>query len=301
MSTDLASRPVIGLDIGGTKLLAALVAGDGTVVAERRAPTPARSGPRSVLDDAARLVAELDVAPDAPLGVGSAGTIDPSTGVVRYATASLPGWAGTRLRDELAGRTGRRTVVDNDVNAAALGEWWVGAGRACSTVLLAAVGTGVGGGLVDAGVVSRGRGGAGLDIGHVVATDAKDPCGCGRTGHLEAVASGTALGRAYAEATGIDASGADVARRAQQGDEVARRVLERAGNVLGRTVAGVVGLLDPDVVVLAGGAAESLMVHASTAFEAERLAPYARCRLVPGELGPHAVAIGAARMALEDA
>ncbi|MBO4206938.1 ROK family protein, partial [Micromonospora echinofusca] len=126
------SGAAVGVDIGGTKTVAALVAADGTVRERRQAPTPAGAGPVAVLDTAARLAAEL-LPGDGPgptvVGVGTAGTVEPATGTIRYATASLPGWTGTRVADELAGRLARPVRVVNDVHAAALGECWVGAAR----------------------------------------------------------------------------------------------------------------------------------------------------------------------------
>ncbi len=289
----------IGLDIGGTKIAAALVDNHGTVLARRHSPTPATAGSTAILDAAAELVDDLAAAA-LPVGIGSAGTIDPETGSVRYATSSLPDWAGVRLRDQMEVRTGRQVVVDNDVNAAALGEWWVGAGRDHSRVLLVAVGTGVGGGFVDGGHVYRGGRGLGMDVGHLLVTETDELCGCGRTGHLEAVSSGTAIGRAYAAATGRVATGRVVADRAATGDVAARRVLDRAATLLGRAVAGLVATVEPDLVVLTGGAASSLIDTAVRAYESERIAAYRQCSLVGGQLGGDAVMVGAARRVLED-
>lgn len=289
----------IGLDIGGTKLLASLVTSDGTVVARRRAPTPAAEGPVAVLDAAAQLIAELQAPATLAVGVGSAGTIDGAGGIVRYATDSLPGWAGTPIRDEIARRTKRRVVVENDVNAAAIGESWVGAGREHDRVLLIAAGTGLGGGLVDAGTICRSASGAGLDVAHLPVTEASDLCGCGRTGHLEAVASGTAVARNYTRRTAQLVAGADVARRAAGGDVDALAVIERAGITLGRALAGLVAVLYPDIVVLTGGAVEPMIPHTLRAFDSEVLPHYDSTPVVPGERGGDAVAVGAAKLAME--
>lgn len=296
------SEAVVGVDIGGTKTAAALVGPDGAVLARRRAPTPARSGPAAVLDTAARLAADLlDAAGPGPVGVGTAGTVDPATGTIRYATDSLPGWTGTPVVDALAGRLGRPVRVTNDVNAAALGECWAGATRGCRDVLLVAVGTGLGGAIVRDGRIEDGARGAAGEVAHLPAPGAERlRCGCGRYGHLEAIASGTGLAAAYAEQTGSPVTGQAVAERAAAGDVAARQVRDRAGAALGAALAGLVALLDPQAVVLAGGAADTLLPAASTAYAAELPAGWADVPLLPAALGADAVVVGAARLALAE-
>ncbi|MFE9203474.1 ROK family protein [Micromonospora sp. NPDC007230] len=290
---------MIGIDIGGTKTAAALVGPDGKVLQRREAPTPARSGPEAVLDTAAGQAAELLGLADAgPVGVGTAGTVDPATGHIRYSTDSLPGWTGTPVADALAARLGREVRVTNDVNAAALGECWAGAGRGRAHVLLVAAGTGLGGAVVRNGRVEAGARGAAGEVAHLPAPGAERlRCGCGRYGHLEAIASGTGLAAAYAIETGDRVSGRAVADRAAAGDAVARQVVDRAGAVLGAVLAGLVALLDPDAVLVAGGAAGALLPAASAAYAAELPAGWADVPLLPAALGADAVVVGAARLA----
>ncbi|MFG2101085.1 ROK family protein [Micromonospora echinaurantiaca] len=293
---------MVGVDIGGTKTAAAVVGPDGAVLARRRAPTPARSGPAAVLDTAARLAADLlDAAGPGPVGVGTAGTVDPATGTIRYATDSLPGWTGVPVVDALARRLGRPVRVTNDVNAAALAECWAGAARGCRDVLLVAVGTGLGGAIVRDGRIEDGARGAAGEVAHLPAPGAERlRCGCGRYGHLEAIASGTGLAAAYAEQTGSPVTGQAVAKRAAAGDVAARQVRDRAGAALGAALAGLVALLDPQAVVLAGGAAATLLPTASTAYAAELPAGWADVPLLPAALGADAVVVGAARLALAE-
>ncbi|MET7858224.1 ROK family protein [Streptomyces sp. NPDC005318] len=289
--------PHLGVDIGGTKIHAALVAERGRVVDHATADTPAAAGPVAVLDAAAALA--LRIGGSGTVGVGAAGTIDPATGAVSYATDSLPGWAGTRVAQELASRLGRPVVVDNDVNAGALGEAWCGAARGLSEVLVVAAGTGLGGALLRNGRIEHGaRGGAG-ELAHMpVPWGSELRCGCGRTGHLEGVASGTGLSRAYRSRTGRRLCGRAVAARAAEGDAIARAVVTTAGQALGRTLAGLVALLDPHAVILAGGAAETLLPPTTEAYEAELLPPFRHIPLLLTELGGDAVAVGAARLAM---
>lgn len=294
--------PYLGIDIGGTKTLAVLVTPAGELVGRTRAPTPARRGPAAVLDTAADLAGQLltDGALAGPVvGVGSAGTIDPGSGTVRYATDALPGWAGTRLAAELADRLGRPVRADNDVRAAALGEYWRGAGRPYRRILLVAVGTGLGAGLVSDGRVEHGARGAAGAVAHLPTPAAERlRCGCGRYGHLEAIASGTGLAAGYAQATGERVTGVEVARRATLGDAAAGTVLDRAGEALGRALAGLVALLDPEAVLLAGGAADPLRTRAAEAYAAELLPGWAHVPLLAAALGDDAVAVGAARLAM---
>ncbi|MEH1015321.1 ROK family protein [Micromonospora sp. CPCC 206060] len=306
----------VGIDIGGTKTVAALVDAAGTVRERRQAATPAGAGPAAVLDTAARLARELLPAtgggasgpvgvgnsgsgPAPAVGVGTAGTVDPVDGTIRYATDSLPGWAGTRVTDELAGRLGRPVRVVNDVNAAALGECWVGAARGRRDVLLVAVGTGLGGALVRHGRIEAGaRGGAG-EVGHLPVPGAERlRCGCGRYGHLEAIASGTGLAAGYALRTGERITGRVVADRAAAGDPAAREVVDAAGTALGAALAGLVALLDPELVLVAGGAAGALLPAAVLAFAAELPSAWADVPLLPAGLGTDAVVVGAARLGM---
>ncbi|PPA56472.1 ROK family protein [Micromonospora chalcea] len=293
------TEPVVGIDIGGTKTAAALVGPGARVLDRREAPTPARGGPAAVLDTAAGLAADLlAAAGPGPVGVGTAGTVDPATGAIRYATDSLPGWAGTPVADELAARLGRPVRVTNDVAAAALGECWAGAGRGRGHVLLAAVGTGLGGAIVNDGRVEGGARGAAGQLGHLPAPGAhRLRCGCGRYGHLEAIASGTGLAAAYALTGGDPVTGREVARRAADDDASARQVVERAGAALGAALAGLVALLDPDAVVVAGGAAATLLPAATAAYRAELPGGWAHVPLLPAALGADAVVVGAARLA----
>lgn len=290
----------VGIDIGGTKTVAALVGPGGAVLDHRRAPTPARSGPAAVLDAAARLAGDLlGRAGTGPVGVGTAGTLDPATGSIRYATDSLPGWAGTRVADELAARLARPVRVTNDVNAAALGESWVGAGRGRRHLLLVAVGTGLGGAMIRSGQVETGARGAAGEVGHLPAPGAQRlRCGCGRYGHLEGIASGTGLAAAFALATGERITGLAVAERAEAGDATAREVLHRAGSALGAVLAGLVTLLDPQMVLVGGGAAGALLPAASAAYLSELPPAWVDVPLLPAALGPDAVVVGAARLAM---
>jgi glucokinase len=305
--------PTVGVDVGGTKLAAGLVAPDGAVLARRRVRTPPEGG-RAVGAAVAAVVRDLwaegGVAPG-PVGVGAAGIVD-LEGTVRCAP-NIPGWTDVPLRDDLRAALGVEVRVDNDANVAAWGADAAGAARgAAGTVVMVTVGTGIGGGLVQRGELVRGRHGLAAEFGHIVVSEGGPACSCGNRGCLEAMASGTAIAReareglARGEASalrGIDApSGKDVTRAADAGDAFARAVLGRCGFWLGVGIASLVNALDPDLVVVGGGAMQAgahLLDPARAAF-AERLmgaghrtAP----QVVPAALGDDAGLVGAALLA----
>ncbi|MEU8340829.1 ROK family protein [Spirillospora sp. NPDC048832] len=262
------------LDIGGTKIAAALVDAGGTVRSRGRVATP-RTGGADVLAAAARLLEDLGDAPVRALGVGAPGVIDPETGSVASATEVLPGWAGTPVRDALADLTGLPVTVVNDVRAMAFGEAAAGAGAGFHRVLHVSVGTGVGGALTTGGRLEHGAHGTAGELAHLLVPERGPvPCGCGRRDHLEAVVSGPAI-----EAAG-DAP--------------------HAGAVLGRALAGLLAVLDPDAVVVGGGVAQRgapFLDAVAAAFRAEALPPLRETPIVPARLGTDAPLVGAALLA----
>ncbi|MFB6889794.1 ROK family protein [Kitasatospora sp. NPDC056327] len=290
-----------GVDIGGTKISAGLVTGDGTLERIVTVPTPAAEGPAAVLAAAAGAVRGLDHDVLA-VGIGSAGVIDPVGGLVRSATDALPGWAGTDLRGGLRDHLGVPVAVDNDVHAHALGEAWTGAAAGRRTVLLVAVGTGVGGSLLVDGRVHHGARAAAGHVGHIAATPAAGlPCTCGGTGHVEAVSSGPALLTAYLRRGGTPGTGhlSRVAAAAGAGDELAAEVLADGARALGQVIGGLANVLDPDVVLIGGGVSrcgDAWWHPLLEAVEGELLPPLRGLPVHPGALGPAAAVIGAARL-----
>ncbi|PUA80980.1 ROK family protein [Nocardioides currus] len=303
-------EPVVGvLDIGGTKTAAGLVDRGGAVLARSRQPTPAAAGAEAVLATAGALLESLSQSrPDlrlAALGVGSAGVIDPDTGIVLGATDALPGWAGTDLRGALAASTGVPVAVRNDVHAHALGEAAHGAGAGHPSMLFVAVGTGIGGALVvrqmPGGLLTGAHAAAG-HVGHVPSTHAAGlACTCGGTGHLEALASGPGLVAELERRTGQEVTDLrDVAARAAAGDTAAREVVELGGRAVGAVVGGLVNVLDPSIVVVGGGVAnlgarwwDALREAAS----AEVMPAVRGTPLVASSLGDEAALLGAASLA----
>jgi len=321
------SDVVVGVDLGGTKTAAALVSADGAVGAVRTAPTPAQVGPQAVLDTVAALVREVVAAggtltaPDGTstqvsaqvriggVGVGTAGVVDTTSGTIVSATDAILGWTGTAVRAGLQERladllAGAPVTVENDVDAHAGGEAWLGAAAGLDSVLMVAVGTGVGAGLVLDGRPLRGARHVAGEMGHLPSPDAVGMrCGCGRPGHLEALGSGPALHRHYLRLGGAPevADTRAVYARAVAGEELAVRAVTDSAQAVGRAVAGVVTVLDPAAVVVGGGMSQAgpLWWEPMVAtVRAELIEPLADIPVLPSALGPVAAVLGAARTAL---
>ncbi|GCD93122.1 ROK family protein [Embleya hyalina] len=287
--------PRIGVDIGGTKIAVGLVHRDGGVTDRRVRATPAAAGADRVLATVIDLVRELAPAA-ACVGIGAPGAVDVRTGTVRFATDLLPGWAGTPVGGTVESATGLRTLVDNDVNVLALGELRRGAAIGNDAVLYVSVGTGVGGALALGGRIVRGARGVTGELGHlsVAGPVSARRCGCGRTGHLEAVASGPAIEAAYG-APGPDLR--EIARRAHAGEARAGAVITGAAVALGRTLGGLVSALDPRALVLGGGVSGIGPLFTdplADALRAEVLPPLRTIPVLTAGLGLDAPLVGAA-------
>ncbi len=307
----------VGVDVGGTKILGLRAGRDGTALERHEVPTPAD-------DEEATLAAMIEVVrrlrtPEVLVaGVGAAGLVDHQDGVLR--SAPNLAWRELPIVARMREALGLSVLLDNDANAAALGEFRFGAGRGYRHMLLVTVGTGIGGGIVSDGVLFRGAHGFAAEIGHFTVDPSGPRCGCGARGCWEQMASGHAIGRLgrermsnaggwlIAELAGGDpdaVTGSVVTEAAARGDRTALDILGEVGRWLGVGIAGLVNILDPQVVIVGGGAATAgdlLLEPARAAFaenvEGARYRP--RVELVPARLGADAGAIGAAALALEE-
>ncbi|MEV8181801.1 ROK family protein [Specibacter sp. NPDC078692] len=308
-------RYVVGVDLGGTKTAAGVVAADGSVLLTEQIPTLNRDGGEAILDATAALIASLIERAAAvgaiveAVGVGSAGVINAAEGTVISATDAIVGWTGTAITAGLTARLGLPSAVVNDVHAHALGEAWHGAGKGASTALMVAFGTGVGGSFVINGQPVLGAHFVGGHVGHFASPLAIHggtalPCSCGHEGHVEAIASGPAIHAAYLR-NGGSASLPDtraVFDSARAGDDLALSVIAIAAAAAGQAVGGLINILDPAVVVVSGGLADAgeLWWDAmEAALRAELLAPLAAVPVVRASLGNTAAIVGAASLVLD--
>jgi glucokinase len=313
---------VIGVDLGGTKLLAGAV--DPALNVHHRATRPARGADQAaVLETVLGAVREVRDAIESAsgaveaVGFGIPCMIDQQRGTavmsIHLPIADLP------FRDLMAERLGLPVFVDNDANAAMLAEWRYGAAAGARDAALLTIGTGLGGGLVAGGALQRGSQGAGAELGHMVVKADGPPCqgNCPNRGCLEAMASGGALARearriarerpgsglGRALAGGREISGPLVTELAHDGDVAAIDALAIIGEWLGVGVCNLVNMLNPDVVVIGGGviAAGDLLLEPVRAVVAERALSPARehVRIVPARFGAESGMLGAAALALE--
>ncbi len=296
---------LVGIDLGGTAIKAGAVSERGEILDRRSARLDASRGAVGVLDCMAGLARELGV--ERAVGLGSPGLLDRERGVV-LECPNLHFLEGVALRRELSGRLSlpdQAVILENDANAAARGEHWLGAGRGERDFLLVTLGTGIGGGLVLGGELYAGPGGMAGEIGHIVVDPNGPPCGCGSHGCLETLASASAAQR-RAAALGLPRTKpgdlallADIARR---GAGPERDLLAAVGTDLGRGLAVVLTLLDLRLFVIGGGfgAALDVLETGIRAGLAERSygARLESVRILPAALGPDAGWIGAAHLTL---
>jgi len=299
---------IAAIDIGGTKTAVGLVDDEGKVLSRMESPTDAE---RSYEDGLQLLVSMLrKTAQDAGqkidgIGIGSTGPVNPVTGEFGDVDF-LPRWRGKNPVDELAEIFNVRVALENDADAAALGEAGWGAGQNRSRLIFITVGTGIGGGIILEGKLYRGVDGAHPEIGHHV-IDASGPlCTCGFHGCWEALATGPAMSAWFAHESSADSrtqgplTAKYICQLARQGDPLACRAIERESYYLGLGVANLINLFAPDAIVLGG----SVMKSADLFLERIRKVIAQGCRFVPFEktelllasLGEEANLIGAARV-----
>jgi glucokinase len=291
---------VIGVDVGGTKILAGLVGRDGTVIAHREYPTPIETED-ALLDGLEAAVRELLDDEVAAVGFGIPSQIDQRDGIA-LGSVNVP-LRGVPFRAKMTARLGLPVGMDNDANAAAIAEWAAGAGRGTTDMVMLTLGTGVGGGLILGGKPYRGWFGAGAEIGHIVIVHDGVRCRCGGFGHLESYVSGKAADELAKENFGPAADAYRLVRLANEGEPRAIELLAGIGEKLGSGIASLVNLFNPELVVVGGGfaaAGDFIFGPAQKIADREVLVSIRDSyRVVRAELGTSAGMIGAAMVAFE--
>ena len=305
----------IGVDVGGSKLLAVHIADDGSVVDEYRSAGPAMGG--GLVAAIGTVFAGLGVGEEiAACGVGIAGLVDHATGVFIWG----PHVAGTGVpvREALQSRLGVPVVVANDANAAAVAEHRLGAGRGSEAMLMFTLGTGIGGAMILGGSLYRGRRFAG-EFGHTRLVEGAHECDCGRRGCWETEAAGPALERMAGEMIEADptgslatalgdapVSGPAISAEAIAGNAEATALITRVGRAFGQGLSTIVTIFDPDRVVIGGGLGsigEMLLDPIRQAADETRYADdhIELPPIIAADLGERAGAVGAGLLALEAA
>jgi glucokinase len=251
---------VIGVDLGGTTLKAALLDSGGREYRRSELPTPRHLGPEAVVASTIDLIVGLraQVPPAARLrGVGLVvpGVVDAQQGIALY-SANI-GWRRLALRQIVQEAVDLPVVIDHDVRAAGIAELELGAARGFQEVLFVAIGTGVAAAVITRGQVSPGATGRAGELGHLPVFPGGEWCACGQRGCTETYASAAALSRRYSAGAGISVAAADVISRAAAGDPLARRVFDDAVTALSRALVNYVLLMDPELILIGGGLAAS--------------------------------------------
>ena len=249
----------LGIDIGGTRMRAAIVAADGTVLSRAECLTPATAAPDAIIAQLAALVLQVGQghAPDTLLaaGVCAPGPLDVTRGLA-IATPTIAGFVNYPLRDKIAAAIGLPTFLEHDGHAAAFGEWTFGAGRGHANMVYVTISTGIGGGAIVDGALQRGRQGMAAHVGHMTIDPNGPRCACGNYGCWEAMAAGPAFA-ATAQAAGF-IDGASVFAAARAGDAKAAGLIKDQSRWLAIGLVNLIHIYSPDLVVLGGGVTNGL-------------------------------------------
>ncbi len=304
----------IGVDLGGTNVRVGLISSKGKIIHSLKAPIPKKRNRRTLLHHIADLIQEsLDWAEQKKIkvqgiGLGSPGVLSIKKGIVRQ-SPNLPEWVNVSIADYFKKRFNLPFALENDANAAALSEAWIGAGKKSNSVICVTLGTGVGGGIVLNHKIWHGHNDGGGEIGHIVVRDQGEKCRCGNWGCLEVYASATAIVR-YAKnllktnqtksilRTLPKITSEAIFASARKKDKLAIKVTQHAAEMLGAGLTNLVHIFNPEMIVIGGGVSLN-----QNLFPPLRAAVKKRCfpqltrdlKIVPAQLGDHAGLIGSAR------
>lgn len=298
------TRYFLGIDLGGTNTKSGLVSSRGELVFENTSVTPAREGQAALLAHLSRIaetgIQQARAAGHNPSGIGiaTAGWVNPNTGVVVYATETMPGWTGAAIAEAIERHTGLTVSVENDANATAIAEKEFGIASTARDFVCLTLGTGVGGGCFTRNELNRGAHYFGNALGHIMVEPDGLPCTCGQRGCLEMYANAAALVRYAGDRF---PSAADVIWAANEGDSGAENAIKELARYLARGSAILVQVLDPELVIFSGGLTQNNpRLAALLESELSRMVPQwepRRLHIVVSELGYHMGVLGAAALA----
>ena len=302
LAGDMSATYSIGVDLGGTNLRAAVIQEDGKLIEKVSSSTPIGASPEPAIKDMVESIRTLQARHGmdklAGVGVGVPGFIRMKEGVIA-GWNNRPAFNGYPVRDEIEKRLGKKVILENDANAAALGEKWMGAGREVDDLVLLTLGTGVGGGIIIGGRVLHGYLGMAGELGHLTISPNGNPCGCGNSGCLEKHASATAIAAmSQLLFPGTHMSSEDVYKLAVEGNARAHAVFRSMGESLGIALAGLINIFNFPLYLLSGGPlpaweffAPAMLAEVEKRSYTYRLAP---TRIEKAHLGNEAGLYGAA-------
>jgi glucokinase len=325
MKQKASEKSVIGVDIGGTKILTALFNAGGKMLLKNTHPTLVHEGVDAVINRLCKAIDSLleqkNLKPSDLGGIciACAGGIDSGSGVVVTPSPNMPDWTDIPLAEIIGKKFRIKTHVINDASAAALGEHRCGAGKGVDNLVLLTLGTGIGGGIITDGILYLGAVGAAGELGHMTIDDRGPLCGCGNHGCLEMLASGIAVARQAVERiregeTSVLTGMADgnlesitaemVGEAARKSDKLAWEVIEQASYSLGVGMVNIVNIFNPEMIIIGGGMAAmgDMLIEPGRKMVKERAFPVASrvVSIVPASLGNEAGVYGAAAFALEN-
>lgn len=247
-------------DVGGTYIKYAVINSNGDILLKDKYASPLENCKETIPESISSRINEFQMQHKLDsVGISTAGQVDSVKGEIIFATDNLPGYTGARLSQKIFMETGLNTFVENDVNAAALGEMWKGSAVGRKTFVLITLGTGIGGAIVIDGKLYKGIGGSAGEIGHIVINEGGEQCNCGLIGCYERYASTSALVRQYiskAKKEGIDAGdidGGKIIKRVWSGEALACRVYDEFLDHLVTGLVNITHLLDPGLIIIGGG------------------------------------------------
>ena len=310
--------PVLAIDLGGTKIIAAIISPQYQLMAKEYHLTLAEQGPEVLID---RILSAIDHILSArnitlsqlhSISIAAAGAIDLEQGLITL-SPNLPGWHDIPLRDIVSEKYKINTLLINDANAAALGEHELGAGKGVSNLILVTVGTGIGGGIIINGRLYAGVSGSAGEVGHMTIAVNGPRCSCGNIGCWEMLASGTAMAReairriSHGERSILtemvkgkieNITAEKVEKAARRGDSLALEVISQIATYLGVGMVNLVNIFNPEVIIVGGGVAKmgDLLLEPAWQVVSERAFKLAAgaVRIVPAQLGEDAGVLGAA-------
>ena len=312
MKTKRQKKCFVGLEFGGTNIKAALFDDRAKIIFDEFQPTGARQGVESVLNRIKATIHHLidmqEIPPNGLRGIGiaSPGPLDIKTGMVLN-SPNLPGWKKVPLKKTIEREFKVPVILENDTNAAALGELWMGNGKGAKNLILLTLGTGVGGGIILDKRIWHGSNDLGGEIGHMTIEKDGPKCNCGNRGCLESFVSATGIVRRTARAL-KEGRVSSLSKRtskltpkiifneAQKGDGLAKEIVNATGEYLGIGLANLVNILNPEIIILGGGVAQSIGILLKPAMKELKKRTFARgienLKILPWKLGNHAGIIG---------
>jgi glucokinase len=314
----------LGIDLGGSKILTAVVDPQGRILSSDESVTPATEGRdlviQAIVDSAhgALEQASVSISEISVVGIGAPGISNPEAGIL-FTSPNLPGWRNVLLRDIIQDKLGAKAFLINDANAAALGEFYFGAARGARNFIYITLSTGIGGGIVIDGEIYAGAIGTAGEIGHMTIDDNGPICNCGNRGCWETLASGTALAREARRRIGegvrtdilkyvnddLEKVNAQVIHiAALQGDKLAKKLIARAGHYIGVGLTNLINIFNPELIVIGGGLSNMGDMLLAPAFKTAGQRAYKEAfqavRFAAAELGRNSGALGAAAFALQE-